>query len=126
LIAALAPPGGAEWDALSYHLTVPKAYLREARVFYVPYDHHSNFPFLLQMLYTLMLGVKSVGGAKLCHWLCGVLLTLSVYTFARRQHPGANGKRLGRSPRFSSPRRRSCSGKPASPTSTSPPRSLRG
>ncbi|MBC8137738.1 MAG: hypothetical protein H8F28_17800 [Fibrella sp.] len=95
LIAALAPPGGLEWDALSYHLTVPKAYLREARIFYVPYDHHSNFPFLLQMLYTLMLGVKSVGGAKLCHWLCGVLLVLSVYTFARRQHSGANGKRVG-------------------------------
>ncbi len=95
LIAALAPPGGSEWDALSYHLTVPGTYLREGRVFYIPYDHHSNFPFLLQMLYTLMLGVKSVGGAKLCHWLCGVLLVLSVYTFARRQHPGADGKRIG-------------------------------
>ena len=95
LIAALAPPGGLEWDALSYHLTVPATYVREHRIFYIPYDHHSNFPFLLQMLYALMLGVKSVGGAKLCHWLCGALLTASVYTFACRVHGGETGKRIG-------------------------------
>ncbi len=94
-IAALAPPGGGEWDALSYHLTVPKTYLMAHRIFYIPYDHHSNFPFLLQMLYTLMLGVNSVGGAKLCHWGCGVLLALSVYTFARRQDVTATGHRTG-------------------------------
>ncbi|MBC8141746.1 MAG: hypothetical protein H7Y38_09940, partial [Armatimonadetes bacterium] len=95
LVAALAPPGGGEWDTMSYHLTVPKTYLMAHRVFYIPYDHHSNFPFLLQMLYSLMLGVGSVGGAKLCHWGCGVLLVLSVYTFARRMDATATGHRTG-------------------------------
>ncbi len=96
LIGALAPPGGNEWDALSYHLAVPKIYLREGRIFYIPWVSHSNFPFVLQMLYTLMLGLGSVGAAKLCHWLCGVLLVLSVYTFAARHvTPAPRGKQVG-------------------------------
>jgi 4-amino-4-deoxy-L-arabinose transferase-like glycosyltransferase len=36
------------------------------------------------MLYTLMLSVGSIAGAKLWHWLCGALLVASVYTFAVR------------------------------------------
>ena len=95
LIAALAPPSGLEWDALSYHLAGPKTYGREGRIFYIPYDHHTNFPFLLQLIYGLMLGLGSMGGAKACHWLCGVLLTASVYTFARRHFGLARGHRLG-------------------------------
>ena len=92
LVGALAPPAGLEWDALSYHLAGPKTYLHEGRIFYIPYDHHTNFPFTLQMLYTLMLSAGSVGGAKLCHWLCGALLVASVYTFAVR-HVAATPER---------------------------------
>lgn len=96
IIAALAPPGGLEWDSLSYHLAVPKTYLREGRIFFIPYDHHSNFPFALQMLYTLMLGLGSIGAAKLCHWLCGVLIVVSVYTFAARHFsPAETGRKIG-------------------------------
>jgi 4-amino-4-deoxy-L-arabinose transferase-like glycosyltransferase len=96
LLGALAPPGGAEWDALSYHLADPKVYLREGRILFLPYEHHSNFPFQLQMLYLLMLGAGSVAGAKLVHWLCGVLLVASVYTFARRHvAPAETGRRVG-------------------------------
>jgi 4-amino-4-deoxy-L-arabinose transferase and related glycosyltransferases of PMT family len=97
LIGALAPPGGTEWDALSYHLAVPKTYLREGRIFYIPYDHHSNFPFLVQMHYTAMLAVGSETGAKLVHWLCGVLCVAGVYAFAARhygQESGARGRRI--------------------------------
>lgn len=84
LVGALAPPAGLEWDALSYHLAAPKAYLREGRIFYLPYDHHSNFPFTLNMLFLLMLSAGSVAGAKLMHWLCGALLVASVAAFAHR------------------------------------------
>ena len=94
LISALAPP--TQWDALSYHLAGPKTYLRAGRIFYIPYDHHTNFPFTLQMLYVLMLGVGSVGGAQLCHWLCGALLTASVYTFVVRHFaPSGRGNSIG-------------------------------
>lgn len=96
LLAALAPPSSLEWDALSYHLAAPKVFLREGRVLFIPYDHHSNFPFTLQMLYTLMLGVGSEGGAKLCHWLCGALTVASVYTFATRHFAlMGRGKTIG-------------------------------
>jgi hypothetical protein len=83
-IAALAPPSSLEWDSLAYHLAAPKTYLSQGRIFFIPYDHHSNFPFTLEMLYLLMLGLGSVGAAKLFHWVCGALLVASVYTFAVR------------------------------------------
>jgi hypothetical protein len=88
LAGALAPP--TQWDELAYHLAVPKVFLREGRIFFVPYDHHSNFPFTLQMLYTLMLSAKSVLGAKLVHWLYGLLLVVSVGLFCKR-HFGDGG-----------------------------------
>lgn len=80
LAGALNPPGALEWDSLSYHLAAPKRYLQQGRIYYIPDDHHSNFPFTLNMLYLWMLSLGSVSGAKLCHWLCGVLLTLAVYS----------------------------------------------
>ncbi len=95
LIAALAPPGGLEWDALSYHLAAPKLYLAAGRIYYIPFIHQSNFPFTIQMLYTLMLALGSVGAAKLVHWLCGALLVASVYTFCARHLPATVGKRAG-------------------------------
>lgn len=77
-VTALAPPAGMEWDSLSYHLAAPKVWLRAGRIIYLPWDHHSNFPFLLEMLYLPMLSLGSISAAKLCHWLCGVLLVASV------------------------------------------------
>lgn len=92
LVGALNPPGELEWDSLSYHLAAPKRYLQEGRIYYIPDDHHSNFPFTLQMLYLWMLSLGSVSGAKLCHWLCGVLLTISVYTCGVRYFHKAVGQ----------------------------------
>jgi hypothetical protein len=87
LVGALAPPGGLEWDSLSYHLAGPKRYLLEGRVYYIPDDHHTNFPFTWQMLYMTMLSFGSIAGAKLCHWVCLVFLCLSMLTFAHRHFP---------------------------------------
>ena len=64
LIGALATPVGLEWDALSYHLAAPKVWLREGRIGYIPFIHQSNFPFLLQMLYLLMLSTGSTAGRE--------------------------------------------------------------
>jgi hypothetical protein len=95
-VAALGPPSFLEWDALAYHLAAPKTYLSQGRIFYIPYDHHSNFPFTLEMLYLLMMGLGSVGAAKLFHWACGALLVASVYTFAVRHiAPERFGRRVG-------------------------------
>ena len=96
LVAALAPPSALEWDALSYHLANPKMWLAHGRIDFLPFDHHSNFPFLVQMLYLLMQGAGSVAGAKLVHWLCFALLSLSVYAFCMRHiAPVKRGQTVG-------------------------------
>ncbi len=93
LFGALTLP--TQWDELAYHLAVPKVFLREGRIFYIPYDHHSNFPFTLQMLYLLMLSAGSVLGAKLVHSLCGLLLVLAVAAFCKRHFGGGGAVAAG-------------------------------
>jgi len=88
-IAAAAPPGTLEWDTLSYHFAVPKAWLRAGRIYFIPYDHHSNFPFTMQLGYMTMLAAASEAAAKWLHTLCGLSLTISVYATTRRLLPSA-------------------------------------
>lgn len=86
-IAALAPPGTLEWDTLSYHFAVPKTWLRAGRIFFVPYDHHSNFPFTMQLGYMAMLSAGSEAAAKWLHTLSGLALAISIYASTRRLLP---------------------------------------
>jgi len=70
-----------EWDALSYHLAVPKLYWMEGRIYYIPFTPHAQFPMTAQMLYLLGLGLtnlKSPAVAKLFHWLFFVLCQLAL------------------------------------------------
>jgi hypothetical protein len=66
---SLAPPIGSDWDSLSYHLAVPKIYLADGRIHYIPFTHQSNFPFTMEMLYTLGLFLNGSSLAKLNHLL---------------------------------------------------------
>lgn len=84
LILSLSPPSAMDWDGLSYHLAVPQVYLSHHRVMYVPYDSHSNFPFLLEMLYTLGLSFGSIGAAKLFHFAMYATSAMAVYSLSRR------------------------------------------
>lgn len=73
-IATFAPPIQTltEFDSLSYHLAAPKMFIQEHRINYIPFMHHSNFPFTIEMLYTLGLILwepMSAGQAKLFHWM---------------------------------------------------------
>lgn len=86
-IDCFVPPAAHEWDSLSYHLAVPKAYLREGRVIELPTDHHSYFPFLTQMLFTIALAFDGFAAAKLMHWAFGVLACATTYRLARRLLP---------------------------------------
>jgi hypothetical protein len=88
LMAALAPVDGLDWDSLSYHLAAPKIYLREGRIFHIAYDSHTNFPFTMEMLYTLGLAFGGTGGAKLFHWTAGWLTAVAVGVWAARVRIG--------------------------------------
>ena len=91
LLEALAPPSGADWDGLSYHLAVPKIYLRAARIYYLGWMSHSNFPFTWEMLYAVGLMLQGARLAKLFHWLAGALAAAAAYFVARQ----ASGRRAG-------------------------------
>ncbi len=83
VLGVLAPE--METDALCYHLHLPKLFLRSHRVGFFPYEINSLFPFLMEMLYTLGLGISGVALAKFFHLFTGVLGALAILVFARRQ-----------------------------------------
>ncbi len=80
----LAPPGGADYDSLVYHLAVPAQYLRIGKVVELPYDHHSYFPMSLEMLYALGLYARGAVLAKLFHWLMLPLGALTLVAIGKR------------------------------------------
>ena len=59
LLAASDAPGfiwqeeGFGYDVLEYHLQVPKEYLQEGRIQYLPHNVYANFPANVEMLYLL-------------------------------------------------------------------------
>ncbi|MDW8322024.1 MAG: hypothetical protein RMM08_11755, partial [Armatimonadota bacterium] len=96
LLAALAlpmvasPPAATDWDGLSYHLAAPAIWLREGRIGYIPFMHHSNFPFVIEMQYLWAMGVgMGAGGAKVFHWATLLLVVAGTLAFACRA--GFNG-----------------------------------
>lgn len=84
LIPAMAPPSGSDWDSLAYHLSIPKLYLQHGGLYYIDFASHSNFPLLVEMLYTPALSINDPAGAKMVHYLYGVLLVLAVVMLVRK------------------------------------------
>ncbi|MBI3921028.1 MAG: glycosyltransferase family 39 protein [Armatimonadetes bacterium] len=84
LCCALAPPSTGDFDSLSYHLASPKIYLSHHRIHYIPFDHHSNFPFTMEMLYTLGLALHGPVTAKLFHFVAYLLTVACLYLFGSR------------------------------------------
>jgi hypothetical protein len=81
LIGCASPPTGMDWDGLSYHLADPKLFLRAGRIYPLPWEHHSNFTFTLEMLFSLGLAFDSPVFAKSFHFATG-LLTAAAMTLA--------------------------------------------
>jgi hypothetical protein len=87
-VLTLAPPIGSDYDSLVYHLAVPAQYLRIGKIVELPYDHHSYFPFTLEMLFGAGLALRGAIFAKLFHWLmlpaCAlVLIALGIRSKSR-------------------------------------------
>ncbi len=87
IVAAAAcyqPPGPHAWDALAYHLADPKIFLGEHRIRLLPTEHHSNFPFTMEMLFTIGLAFDGYVAANLFHLLTAILLVLALICFGDR------------------------------------------
>ncbi len=82
LIGALAPE--IEVDALVYHLYIPKVYIQNHRLVYIPYEFRTAFPLGMEMLFTLGMLLRDSILAKLIHFSLGVLTLLATYCFGRK------------------------------------------
>ena len=80
-LSCLAPVLGN--DPLVYHLALPKAYLREGSLFYLPLTHW-GYPQLIEMLYTWAFLVSDPPLAQLIHWSFGLLTVFALIQFGKR------------------------------------------
>lgn len=84
LIGALGPELG--FDALWYHLTIPKLYLQNHQVVFIPGSllYYSAMPKLIEMLYTVGIAIQGEQLAKLTHFLFGLLSCIALYQVSRK------------------------------------------
>ncbi|MBX7167140.1 MAG: hypothetical protein K1X74_12495 [Pirellulales bacterium] len=79
-LGSLAPPTAG--DALYYHLELPKRFLAEHRLLYLPDHDKCTFPLLAEMWYLWALALADAPAATLVHWLAGLLLGLATMAVA--------------------------------------------
>jgi len=84
LIGALGPE--ISFDALWYHLTLPKLYLQNHVIRFFPGGllYYSAMPKLTEMLYTVALLLSNEIVAKLIHFLFGVFILIAIYKISRK------------------------------------------
>ncbi len=80
-VSALAPP--TDGDALCYHLELPKVFLNEHRIVYLPDSSNSSYPMLAELWFLWGLALQGPVAAQLVHWSLGVLLALAAVVLAR-------------------------------------------
>lgn len=87
LIGALGPELG--FDALWYHLTLPKIYLANQKIFFIHGGlfYYSLLPKLTEMLYIASLALGNEVIAKLIHFSFGLLTCIATYKLARNYIP---------------------------------------
>lgn len=83
LIGALGPE--IAYDAVWYHLTIPRIWLLEEKIFFIPYGpfSYSLLPKLLDMFYVAALAISNEIVAKAIHWFFGILSGIVTYRIAR-------------------------------------------
>jgi hypothetical protein len=81
LIGALGPE--LSFDALWYHLTLPKIFLQYHKIFHIQGNLllYSDMPKLTEMLYSFGLSLGSEVYAKLIHYFFGILCLIAIYKF---------------------------------------------
>lgn len=73
------------FDALWYHLTLPKLYLIEHSINFIPGGllYYSTMPKLIDMLYVFGLSLGSEIFPKLIHYIFGILTIVAIYKLSR-------------------------------------------
>lgn len=83
-IGVLGPELG--FDALWYHLTIPKIYLQSHFISYIPGGllYYSAMPKLTEMLYIVGLALGNEILAKIIHFSFGILTLIALYCLSRK------------------------------------------
>ena len=79
LLIALAPP--IKWDALAYHLQLPRQYLEAGRFYFTPENPYWGHPQPVEMLYTLAMSFHRAETAALLNWSAGVIFLIGLFGF---------------------------------------------
>ena len=84
LIGALGPELG--FDALWYHLALPKIYLENHKILHIPGGllYYSDMPKLTEMLYASAISISNEILAKVIHFSFGILVLVAIYKLSRK------------------------------------------
>jgi len=82
LVDALIPP--LAWDEIAYHLALPKLYLQEHQIFFIPFVMQSLWPFNTEMLFTISLLLGNDILPHLIVLLLSVLAAAAIYMVTAR------------------------------------------
>lgn len=83
-VGALGPE--LSFDALWYHLTLPKIFLENHKIFHIPGGllYYSDMPKNIEMIYVFALSVGNEITAKFIHFLFGIASLFALYKLSRR------------------------------------------
>ncbi len=81
-LVALAP--ATRYDALNYHLTLPKAYLMQEKISDIPWLIMSGMPQVSEMIYTFLMGLGGESTVLVFNVFIGVLIALGLVGFLRK------------------------------------------
>ena len=84
-LLALAPEH--QYDAVWYHLGLPRLWLESGGLVFMPTEYVSLYPMTWELIYTLGMGVGGPGAAKLLHFAALPLSAAVVAALARRATP---------------------------------------
>jgi hypothetical protein len=79
LLSSLSPPF--HFDALTYHLVLPRLYLEAGRFYYVPQNMYWGMPQTAEMLYTWAMALAGDPAAAALGWAIGVLTLAAMLGF---------------------------------------------
>lgn len=84
LIGALGPE--LAFDALWYHLTIPKIWLQNEQITYIPGGlfYYSAMPKLVDIMYISAIALQGQTFAKLIHYSFGILISITLYKASRK------------------------------------------
>lgn len=86
---ALLPPSN--WDEVAYHLAIPKIYIKNHQLTYIPFIPYSNWPLETEMLFILCQLLQWESVAHMVVWSTLLLICFQLYAFGKKHYSSHAG-----------------------------------